>query len=332
MEFTNTNTISDSSNNITFLHNPNMVSLDIPLLSMNIPNMVNLNPSQTQNYDTSFNNIINNPNYNFNDMNDMNDMNDINDMETDDYDEDSTNNLGMDITNPFDNSLNINTFLNNTIYRQRNSINSFSNILSDILLENGTVENTSFNDTIIESFNAPTRYKRVISDKGKTQLKEITYQDSENNNEVCCPITQDDFEEGETIVQLPCKHCFNKEAIFKWLENENNCCPVCRFELDDKEIENKVEQSDSSFNFTEESFPPPPEPSYSEFPNSNFAMSSNIMENLTNQLLYESSVTATNQIYNNLFANMLENLQTTNDTINYTPLFPDPSNNLLNIS
>ena len=61
-------------------------------------------------------------------------------------------------------------------------------------------------------------------------------------------------------------------------------------------------------------------------------MSSNIMENLTNQLLYESSVTATNQIYNNLFANMLENLQTTNDTINYTPLFQDPSNNLLNIS
>ena len=104
MEFINTNT--DSSNNITFLHNPNMVSLDIPFLSMNIPNMVNLNPGQTQNYDTSFNNVINNSYYNENDMNNMNDI------ETDDYHEDSTNNLGMGITNPFDNSMNINTFLN----------------------------------------------------------------------------------------------------------------------------------------------------------------------------------------------------------------------------
>ena len=324
MEFINTNT--DSSNNITFLHNPNMVSLDIPFLSMNIPNMVNLNPSQTQNYDTSFNSVISNTYYNENDMNDMNEMNDI---ETDDYHEDSTNNLGMGITNPFDNSMNINTFLNDTIYRRRNSRNRFSNMLSNILLEDETFQNTPLNDTIIESFNTPSKYKKVISEKGKSQLKEIKYNKSDDI-ETCCPITQEDFEEDEIIVQLPCRHCFNKEAIFKWLENENNCCPVCRYELDNKEVENKAEDYDSSFNFTEESFPPPPESSQSQFFNNEFAMSgSNLIENLTNQLLYESSVTATNQIYNSLFDNMLENLQTTSETINYTSLPPDPSSNLL---
>ena len=44
-------------------------------------------------------------------MNDMNDMNDSDDIETDEYVDDITNNVEMGITNPFDNSMNINTFL-----------------------------------------------------------------------------------------------------------------------------------------------------------------------------------------------------------------------------
>ena len=46
-----------------------------------------------------------------------------------------------------------------------------------------------------------------------------------------------DFEEGEEIAKLPCGHIFNKDGIMQWLEEESNKCPVCRDELDSKEIE-----------------------------------------------------------------------------------------------
>ena len=46
-----------------------------------------------------------------------------------------------------------------------------------------------------------------------------------------------DFEEDEEVAKLPCGHIFNKEGIMQWLEEESNKCPICRHELDSKEIE-----------------------------------------------------------------------------------------------
>jgi len=51
-----------------------------------------------------------------------------------------------------------------------------------------------------------------------------------------CGIWQEDFEEGEDIKILPCKHAFKAEAILKWLHEEKAECPVCRFSLKSKEI------------------------------------------------------------------------------------------------
>ena len=44
----------------------------------------------------------------------------------------------------------------------------------------------------------------------------------------------------EKITQLPCKHIFETEAIKTWLKEESNSCPVCRYELDFKEVCKKV--------------------------------------------------------------------------------------------
>jgi len=44
-------------------------------------------------------------------------------------------------------------------------------------------------------------------------------------NEKCC-ICLNDFEEGETIIRLPCLHIFHKEEISKWLL-KNHKCPLC---------------------------------------------------------------------------------------------------------
>ena len=46
-----------------------------------------------------------------------------------------------------------------------------------------------------------------------------------------CTICQVEFEEGEDVLLLPCKHVFHGECIAPWLE-ENKCCPVCKHELE----------------------------------------------------------------------------------------------------
>jgi hypothetical protein len=51
-----------------------------------------------------------------------------------------------------------------------------------------------------------------------------------------CGIWQEDFEEGEGIKILQCNHAFKADAIMKWLEEEKAECPVCRFSLKSKEV------------------------------------------------------------------------------------------------
>ena len=41
------------------------------------------------------------------------------------------------------------------------------------------------------------------------------------------------------IIKLPCEHCFIPEAIVKWVKEEKAICPVCRYALDSKEVEDK---------------------------------------------------------------------------------------------
>ena len=42
-----------------------------------------------------------------------------------------------------------------------------------------------------------------------------------------CPISLEEFKDGDELVELPCKHVFLKENITKWFENKPSC-PVCR--------------------------------------------------------------------------------------------------------
>ena len=100
----------------------------------------------------------------------------------------------------------------------QNRINSFQNVLNNSLMEKKA-------------------YKKVISDKGKDKLKEIIYDDSKFETKECV-ISMDEFKNGDKIIQLPCNHIFHKTSIKTWLCEESSKCPVCRYELDYKEIKN----------------------------------------------------------------------------------------------
>ena len=78
-------------------------------------------------------------------------------------------------------------------------------------------------------------YKCILSEEGMASLKNKKYSAEACSNEAC-PITRAAFCIGEEVVELPCKHCFNSEAINRWLNEEKAECPVCRYELKSKEI------------------------------------------------------------------------------------------------
>ena len=92
-------------------------------------------------------------------------------------------------------------------------------------------------------------YKNILSEEGETQLKDIIYDVSNNTDEKrnsTCPITMEEFKNGDSVTQLPCGHLFDKDGIRHWLKNENACCPICRFELKNKEVKRKVSETNSS--------------------------------------------------------------------------------------
>ena len=98
--------------------------------------------------------------------------------------------------------------------------------------------NSLYNDDyeeLLNMLNNISPVKKVLSDKGKETLKRIRYNKSDASYH-SCPILCTDFEDGEEITVLPCNHCFNSDAIEKWLTEEKSECPVCRSELDYKRL------------------------------------------------------------------------------------------------
>ncbi|XP_059404341.1 E3 ubiquitin-protein ligase RNF181-like isoform X1 [Carassius carassius] len=45
-----------------------------------------------------------------------------------------------------------------------------------------------------------------------------------------CPVCLLEFEEQETVREMPCKHLFHAGCILPWL-SKTNSCPLCRLEL-----------------------------------------------------------------------------------------------------
>lgn len=160
------------------------------------------------------------------------------DSQSDDDSDDSNsenleqnNHLPANIRNVI-NRGNINRFFNNNQYRRPMYYSGLDRSL-DMLLERSL-------------YDQPV-YKKIASKKGIKQLKEIIFDSSLNQSDTC-PITQDKFINGETIIELPCSHMFSKEAIMEWVTKENACCPICRFELNSKEekIETTPEIAESN--------------------------------------------------------------------------------------
>jgi hypothetical protein len=98
-------------------------------------------------------------------------------------------------------------------------------------------EDNTFETFINSTFENKTKFKKVISDSELEKLKPQKFNKiNETETNIECPILYYNFEENEEIIKLPCNHNYNCDAILKWLSQESNTCPVCRYEFDYKEI------------------------------------------------------------------------------------------------
>ena len=91
------------------------------------------------------------------------------------------------------------TYMDDTVMRDR-VMNFMNNPLANSMFRNRMgVRNTSnLSDIINQSFDEENKYKNVLSDKGSKQIKRIKY-NKESHELIQCPITMEEFEEGEEI-------------------------------------------------------------------------------------------------------------------------------------
>jgi E3 ubiquitin-protein ligase RNF115/126 len=107
------------------------------------------------------------------------------------------------------------------------------NILGMNNQDEGSMENIinyiMANDT--NRYGNPPAGKKVVENLEKINVtEEYLEKIKRNGNEHSCSVCKDEFEISQTILNLPCKHCFHDECIYPWLK-ERNSCPTCRFEL-----------------------------------------------------------------------------------------------------
>lgn len=116
--------------------------------------------------------------------------------------------------------------------------NDYINFFRNYFFRNRSMQPVrSFESILQQSFMDPSQniYKKVLSDEGENDIKTVIYKKGEFPND-SCPVTLIEFEEGHEVSQLPCGHIFEKDAVLKWLKDENASCPVCREPLACKEV------------------------------------------------------------------------------------------------
>ncbi len=99
----------------------------------------------------------------------------------------------------------------------------------------GSGGRSAMSEALAASFEMKPRYKKVLSEEGEGSLEKVAYDPEVHQNDRC-PILHIEFEKGDDVTQLPCKHCFESDAIKRWLKDEKAECPVCRLELKSKEV------------------------------------------------------------------------------------------------
>ena len=101
----------------------------------------------------------------------------------------------------------------------------------------------NLNETLSRSMNERGGVKKVMKKEVYESLKRKKYKDEDNEwkeNNKNCPITDKEYEDEDTIIELECGHKLIEPVAERWFK-ESNQCPYCRKEFEYEE-ESNIEQ------------------------------------------------------------------------------------------
>jgi hypothetical protein len=117
---------------------------------------------------------------------------------------------------------------NTSQYRERTNTNSYAGLRGLY----------TYTPTQLLSYFWPNRtFTNVIVRPTNAQITEatqiLTYNENEHYNNNSCPITMEEFNNGEQLFQIrQCGHNFREDALRNWFRT-NVRCPVCRYDIRD---------------------------------------------------------------------------------------------------
>lgn len=125
----------------------------------------------------------------------------------------------------------------------------------------GSPRNENFGlDLLLRALNLPVDFENVVVSPTQEQIDNaseiITYtSDMSSNYSTRCPITLEDFQEGDNVRRIHhCNHIFGTTAFDNWFER-NVRCPVCRFDIRDhsnNDESSHIERQNSTESVTSE--------------------------------------------------------------------------------
>ena len=81
---------------------------------------------------------------------------------------------------------------------------------------------------------------------------DFSIDDTLNNTNTQCPITLEDFHEGDHVCKIRhCGHTFRREQIYNWFQG-NVRCPVCRYDIREYSTNNTVPSHQNNQSLTDE--------------------------------------------------------------------------------
>jgi len=89
-----------------------------------------------------------------------------------------------------------------------------------------------YDEATIEEFlrNDPNQHgPPPASQESINKLQEVKFCPEEAETK-CCPVCQEDYNAGETLVKLPCGHEYHRDCVTSWL-TKHNSCPMCRKQI-----------------------------------------------------------------------------------------------------
>ena len=119
------------------------------------------------------------------------------------------NNLQFEHTNPM--SFRPIHFPGNNRTRNRNTPNPLTEFINETLNDN--------------TRRRPTTMRQFFD-----SCRVFIYSNDLSNNQIHCPITMQNFQEGEICIRMPCNHIFKYRPLLQWLSTARTC-PMCRRQI-----------------------------------------------------------------------------------------------------